>query len=156
MKNLYTCSWLNWHDIPWKHCNETVAQLQEQIAVAYTKKDLQTLASLEEKLVTSPEACAVAVLSTNPGTNTPGTDNIVWDKEALGRVPRTFGTRPYKALPVRRVYIPKRTGKLRPLGIPTMFDRAVQSLWALYLLPIAECTGDRNSYGYRPYRSTRD
>lgn len=45
---------------------------------------------------------------------------------------------------------------MRPLGIPTMYDRAVQTLWKLALEPIAECTGDQHSYGYRPYRSTQD
>lgn len=81
MKNSYTCTWPNWHSIPWKHCFDKVKLMQEQIAVAYNKGDMQEVTRLQEELTTSPEACAVAVrkVRTNPGGKTPGTDNVVWN-----------------------------------------------------------------------------
>jgi RNA-directed DNA polymerase len=98
-------------------------------------------------------------VTTNNGRKTPGVDGIVWDtpEKKAGAI-GALRQRGYRALPLRRVYIPKKDGtqRQRPLSIPTMHDRAMQALYLLALDPIAETLGDPNSYGFRMERSTAD
>jgi RNA-directed DNA polymerase len=105
----------------------------------------------------SAKLYAVRRVTQNQGARTAGVDRELWDSPesrwlAVGRLKR----RGYRPLPLRRVYIPKANGKERPLGIPTMRDRAMQALYLLALEPVAESTSDPNSYGFRTNRSTAD
>jgi RNA-directed DNA polymerase len=93
----------------------------------------------------------------NQGRNTPGIDGIVWiNAKQKWEATKTLSCRNYRSQPLRRVYIPKKNGKKRPLGIPTMFDRAMQALFLLAYEPVAEVTADHHSYGFRPKRSAAD
>ena len=81
----------------------------------------------------------------NRGARTAGTDGVIWSstKQKMEAV-KSLKRHAYKAKPLRRIYIPKKNGKLRPLGIPTMIDRAQQALHLLALEPIAELTADKH------------
>lgn len=150
---------IQWKAINWNTVEYEVKRLQLRIAKAikigrYAKaKALQWLLthSFYGKLL------AVRRVTQNTGKRTPGIDGIVWktDRQKINAV-MTLGRRGYKAQPLRRIYIPKKNGKLRPLGIPTKQDRAQQALHLLGLIPIAEIQADTNSYGFRPKRSTHD
>src|SRR5208283_4366263 len=93
----------------------------------------------------------------NRGAHTPGVDNVRWrtDRQKL-QAAFNLKRHGYRPRPLRRVYIPKPNGKLRPLTVPTLHDRAMQALYALALAPIAETLADRNSYGFREGRCCAD
>jgi len=134
------------------------AELDAKHNAAKLKK-YRLMRSLQWLLAHSSFAKLLAIrqVTSNKGKNTPGVDGVVW-KTSHQKIKaiKQLRRRGYKALPLRRVYIPKKSGKLRPLGIPTMRDRAMQALYALTLAPIAETYGDLNSYGFRTGRSCAD
>jgi RNA-directed DNA polymerase len=158
----------DWYDIAWRSCYTTVAQMQQDIVVAYKTGNLKKVAELQYTLVNSFSARAIAVrtvATVNKGKNTPGVDQIagLTPEQKLKLVHDLKYHIKVKPLPVRRVWISKDGNPIkadksnaRPLGIPNMYDRAAQAFWALALNPIAECVGDRHSYGYRPARSAQD
>jgi RNA-directed DNA polymerase len=105
----------------------------------------------------SGKALAVRRVTENQGKWTPGVDGITWNtSEQKATAIQTLRQRGYRPQPLRRLYIPKKNGKKRPLSIPVMQCRAMQALYLLALQPIAETLADPNSYGFRPERSTAD
>jgi RNA-directed DNA polymerase len=94
----------------------------------------------------SGKALAVRRVTENQGRTTPGVDREIWDTPAKKAAAlQVLQPRGYQPQPLRRLYIPKNNGKMRPLGIPTMRDRAMQALYRPALDPIAETTADPNS-----------
>ncbi len=151
---------IDWHAINWKKVHRNVRRLQVRMVKAIQAGRWGKVKALQHLLTHSFSAKALAVrrVTENPGKRTPGVDGEIWDtpvKKAQGI--QSLRQHGYRAQPLRRVYIPKGDGaKKRPLGIPTMKDRAFQTLYKLSLDPIAETTGDPNSYGFRQGRSTAD
>ena len=155
----FTSPPLTWKTIDWPRVRQEVRRLQRRIAKATQAGQHRKVQALQWVLTHSRSAKLLAVhkVTTNRGAKTPGVDQVIWrtDKQKLQA---TFNLKRhrYKPQPLRRHYIPKSNGKLRPLSIPTLHDRAMHALYALALAPIAETVADRYSYGFREGRRPAD
>lgn len=149
----------HWNQINWPQCERQVRRLQARIVKATREGRWSKVRALQRLLTCSFSGKALAVkrVTENQGKRTAGVDRVRWSTPAVRLTAiGSLHRRGYRPLPLRRVYIPKAKGKQRPLGIPSMKDRAMQALYLLALEPIAETTADLNSYGFRPKRSTAD
>ncbi len=149
-----------WYAIDWRAIHRNVRRLQVRIVQA-TKEGRWGKVRALQRLLThsySGKVLAVRRVTENNGKKTPGVDQEIWDTpEKKMQAVRALKRRGYQSQPLRRVYIPKSDGKtMRPLGIPTMKDRAQQALHLLALDPVVETTADHNSYGFRQQRSCAD
>jgi RNA-directed DNA polymerase len=150
---------LDWHSIPCKKVLRTVRRLQARIVKALQEGRWGKVQALVYLLPHSFAGRALAILRvvSNSGARTPGVDRQRWNTpEAKAAAFRTLTRRGYRAQPLRRVYLPKSNGQKRPLGIPTIADRAMQALYLLGLDPIVETQADASSYGFRRQRSCVD
>lgn len=149
-----------WKTIEWKKATAHVRQLQIRIAKAYREGKRGKVKSLQWILTHSFSAKLLAVkrVVSNKGARTPGVDNVIWYTSAQKiKAVASLKRRSYRTKPLRRIYIPKKQkGQFRPLSIPVMKCRAMQALHLLSLEPISELKADKNSYGFRPLRSTAD
>jgi RNA-directed DNA polymerase len=150
-----------WHAINWHKVRHNVRRLQARIVKAIQEGRWNKVHALVYLLTHSYSGRALAILrvTTNAGASTPGVDGDRWDTPELKAAAfsrlRRHG---YQPQPLRRVYIPKSSdpSKLRPLGIPTLTDRAMQALYLQGLDPIEETLADANSYGFRKQRCCAD
>ncbi len=150
---------VQWHKIDWAKSHQIVRRLQARIVKATQEGRHNKVKALQWLLTHSFSAKAIAIkrVTENQGKKTPGVDKETWSTpEAKSQAVLSLNRKGYKPQPLKRVYIPKPNGEKRPLGIPTMKDRAMQALHLIALEPVAETTADKNSYGFRPERCTAD
>src|SRR5271170_4089796 len=120
-----------WDSLAGLKLSGNVRRLQERIVKATRAGRWGKVKALQRLLTHSFAAKALAVkrVTDNQGKHTPGVDGKIWSTPAAkSKAIASLQRQGYKPQPLRRVYIPKANGKLRPLGIPTMKDRAMQAL----------------------------
>ncbi len=148
-----------WDLIDWEKQKRIVSRIQARIVKAVKNGLKEKVRSLQRLLSNSLAAKLLAIkrVITNRGKRTPGVDNVLLDTptkrwETLSKT----NLADYKAQPLKRIYIPKKNGKKRPLGIPVMHDRVEQALDQSGIDPVSETLADLHSYGFRKVRSTWD
>ncbi len=148
-----------WSSIDWAKLRRHVSRLQARIVKAVRAGKWHRVRCLQRLLANSFAAKLLAVkrVSSNRGKRTAGVDGIVLETPAQKwRQAQQLNAKDYTPKPLRRIYIPKKNGKRRPLGIPVQADRAEQALELLALDPVSETLADRCSYGFRRERSPQD
>src|SRR5207248_8517855 len=137
---------VKWHRIDWSAVHRNVRRLQARIVKATQEGKWGKVKALQHLLTHSFSGKALAVrrVTENQGQKTAGVDKGIWETpDKKTQAIRTLKQRGYHPQPLRRIYIPKSNGRMRPLGIPAMLCRAMQALYLLALNPIAETIGDR-------------
>ena len=119
----------DFESVDWKSVESHVRGLQISISKAIIKGKNNLAKRKCYLLVHSHDAKLLAVrkVTTNQGRYTAGVDGEIWvTNQQKFRAVQQLDSKGYKPKPLRRIYIPKSNGKLRPLSIPTMKDRAMQ------------------------------
>lgn len=150
-----------WANINWKSIKKNVRKLRQRIYRATQNKEWNKVRNLMKLMLRSYSNLQLSVrrvTQENRGKGTPGIDDqTILDPAQRVQLIQEMGSyTPWKAMPTKRVYIPKSDGKKRPLGIPTIKDRVLQAIVKNSYEPHFESKFEANSYGFRPGRSTND
>ena len=154
---------IRWKDINWKWVDKHVERLKDRIYKATDEGNFRRVKNLQKLAINSFYVKLyairhVTVIST--GKNTPGIDGKLYindeDREKLCELVLALDWASYHPKPAKRVEIPKVNGKIRPLGIPTIFDRVMQTIVKTAMEPEWECKFHGNSFGFRPGRCCQD
>lgn len=152
----------DWQAVNWRQVNRRVHNLRERIFRASQEGDDRKVRNLQKLMLRSRANTLSSVrraTQDNAGKGTAGVDKVlVKTPKARGKLVDDLqsNTQPWRAKPVKRVYIPKSKGTLRPLGIPTVYDRCLQARVKNALEPEWEAKFEACSYGFRPGRGCHD
>lgn len=155
---------MKFNQVNWKLAYEWLHEKQALLVEVHKKGDTLKVRHLQISILKDFRTTAIAVrrVTTSSGSRTPGVDGVtVTSAEERNtfalqvfKIVRTPSI--YKPSAVKRVWIPKKDGSQRPLGIPTIVDRAVQAVYLEAIDPLVEHNACKNSFGFRKFRSAQD
>ncbi|WP_027628829.1 group II intron reverse transcriptase/maturase [Ruminiclostridium cellobioparum] len=153
----------NWNSVNWKKINEYVKKLRQRIFRAEQLGQKRKVRKLQRLMIRSKANLLLSikrVTQLNKGKQTAGIDGSTVltseDRKKLYNQIKDYDIKYIRPKPVKRVYIPKKNGKMRPLGIPIIRDRIFQNIVKNALEPQWEAKFESTSYGFRPKRSAQD
>ena len=152
----------DWDSVPWKKAYRVVRNLRRRIFRATQENNYKRVRSLQKLMIRSISNTLLSVRKVNQinaGKKTTGIDKylaLTKDERILLSMKMAEHRKHWKPLPTKRIYIPKKNGKKRPLSIPTIIDRCLQNIHKNALEPEWEAKFESSSYGFRPGRSAHD
>ncbi len=147
-----------WLSVDWVGSEDVLLDMQQKLTKAAFTKNFPRIEQMQKRIVRSLEAKLLAVRHVTETSSGPGIDGVKWTSPAEKmKAALTLSSKDYKAQPCRHIVIQsKHNTKERRISIPTMYDRAMQVLYAYSLDPVAEATAERKSFAFRKGRSMQD
>ena len=146
-----------WNSIDWEQAEQNLADMQRALAKSAYTNDLGLIEKWQKKIVYSLDAKLLAVRHVCSTASGAGIDGIKWSTpHEKMTAALSLTSKGYRAMPSRLLLIRSKNGKQRRIHIETYYDRAMQTLYAYALDPVAESWGDRKSFAYRKGRSAFD
>jgi RNA-directed DNA polymerase len=146
-----------WEKFDWKKAEEQIFIWQKSLTKVAISKNLREIRKIQNKITTSIEGRMIAVKKVSENSNSSGIDGIKWRTDAdKMKAAISLTCDKYEAMPLKNFVLKdKKSNRSRTVGIPTMYDRAMHTLYAMALDPVAEAWGDLKSFGFRKGRSAQ-
>lgn len=146
-----------WNTFDVNKALDSLKEDQRALALHALNKDYVGISFLQHQIVSNNNYKILAVRHVTQNANTPGVDHVMWRTASQKmKAALSLTKEDYKASPLKTFILTGRNGKERIIGIPTLKDRSMQTLYDYALAPVTDTWSDKTSYAFRPGRSLQD